>query len=82
MPHIIDLEPDGVLTIGWDYKMVTPMNYSAIHPSRVAMQPDFDSNSLRFWQRRNQYNTRGRELRSYEDFEPLLAEKNMVYLVE
>jgi len=49
VPHIIDLKPDGVLTIGWDYKMVTPMNYSAIHPSRVAMQPDFDANSLRFW---------------------------------
>ena len=82
MPHIIALEPDGVLTIGWNYKMITPMNYSAIPPTRVAVQPDIDVNSLRFWQRRNQYNKRGRELRSYEDFELLFTEQNMVYLVE
>ena len=62
--------------------MITPMNYSAIPPTRVAVQPDFDVNSLRFWQRRNQYNKRGRELRSYEDFKPLFNDQNMVYLVE
>lgn len=50
IPYILDLQQDGLLIIGWDRKMMTPANYSAIEPTKVAVEEDYTKDDARFWE--------------------------------
>ena len=51
IPKIIDLDAAGLMTIGWDNKMLLPENYFAIPSSKVAIDSSIEIEDLRFRQR-------------------------------
>ena len=59
IPYIKNLRPDGMLIIGWDRRMLVP-NYTAIEPSKVAVEVDYVQSEGRFWEDRA-----SRSLRTY-----------------
>lgn len=38
--------------IGWDRKMAPPSNYSAIEPTKVAVEENMERKDIRFWETR------------------------------
>lgn len=76
IPYIADLNEDGILKIGWNKVMSPPANHTEIPPTYIALEPDVELEGYRFWE------TRGREMRSYEDFEVLKKEPNIVYFAD
>ena len=52
IPYIRDLRNDGLLVIGWDRKMSPPSNYSAIEPTKVAVEEEMERKDIRFWETR------------------------------
>lgn len=78
IPQILNLDESGILTIGWDRKMLRPDNITKIEPARVAVEENYEHEDERFWQDRRWL----RSLRTYYDFEPRVGEHEVVYFAD
>lgn len=76
IPYIVDLNEDGVLKIGWSKVMSPTVNHTEISPTFIALEEGFELEDYRFWE------TQGRELRSYENFEVVRKEPRLEYFAD